>query len=296
MSLTPKRRTTEKAAARSQRNGRRSRGAVTPEGKARAAKANLRHGYYSQAQDEVLIALGEDPAEYRRLMKSLETHLAEAMEAQVVGRIGRTFWRMQRAERMQDGLALKRVRNGMEREQLMAGPQALHIYKTYEALCALYRPINNPDPPPSSQKIEDLIDAFGPQPPEEIKKVFPLYRAYWEAAWKAPLPPDDDGEKSPTPSAAEVERDSAREKLEAVLDPVTTRYGGTRDLFVKTLEQIQSPENIAALMAPRDENAVLMQRAEDSSLRQLWRLTNILMKVRKGVLNLTDSKDSKCSG
>jgi len=173
----------------------------------------------------------------------------------------------------------------------MAAPQALHIYNTYEALCALYRPINNPDPPPSSQEIEDLIDAFGPKPPEEIKKVFPLYRAYWEAAWKAPAPADADGEKSPAPSAAELERDAAREKLDAVLDPVTTRYGETRDLFVKTLEQMKSPENIAALMAPKDENAMLLQRMEDSSLRRLWRLTNILMKVRKGALTLTDSND-----
>jgi len=289
MSLTPKRKMTEKNLAAHRRNGPKSRGAVTPAGKARAAQANLRHGYYSQAQDEVLTALGEDPAEYRRLMKSLETHLAEAMEAQVVGRIGRTFWRMQRAERIQDGLAVKRVRNGMEREQVMVAPQALHIYNTYEALCALYRPINNPDPPPSSQEIEDLIDAFGPKPPEEIKKVFPLYRAYWEAAWKVPA--DADGEKRPAPSAAEMERDSAREKLEAVLDPVTTRYGETRDLFVKTLEQMKSPENIAALMAPKDENVMLLQRMEDSSLRQLWRLTNILMKVRKGGLTLTDSDD-----
>ncbi len=291
MSLTPKRKMTEKNLAAHRSNGPKSRGAVTPEGRARAAKANLRHGFYSQGQDEVLIALGEDPAEYRRMMKSLDTHLAEAMEAQVVGRIGRTFWRMQRAERMQDGLAVKRVRNGMEREQLTVAPQALHIYNTYEALCALYRPINNPDPPPSSQEIEDLIDAFGPKPPEEIKQVFPLYRAYWKAAWKAPVPADEDGEKSPTPSAAELERDSAREKLDAVLDPVTARYGETRNLFVKTLEQMKSPENIAALMAPKDENAMLMQRVEDSTLRQLWRLTNILMKVRKGALTLTDSND-----
>ena len=56
---------------------------------------------------------------------------------------------------------------------------------------------------------------------------------------------------------------------------------------MKKLEQVRSPENIAALMAPKEENAMLMQRMEDSSLRQLWRLTNILLKLRKGALNPT---------
>jgi len=45
---------------------------------------------------------------------------------------------------------------------------------------------------------------------------------------------------------------------------------------------------IAALMAPKEENALPMQRMEDSSLRQLWRLTNILVKVRKGGLHPTE--------
>jgi len=57
---------------------------------------------------------------------------------------------------------------------------------------------------------------------------------------------------------------------------------------MKQLEQVRSPENIAALMAPKEENAMLMQRMEDSSLRQLCRLTNILVKVRKGALDLKD--------
>ena len=54
---------------------------------------------------------------------------------------------------------------------------------------------------------------------------------------------------------------------------------------------MQSPENLAALMAPRDENALLMQRMEDSSLRQLWRLTNMLFRVRNGALTLRDVKN-----
>jgi hypothetical protein len=37
-------------------------------------------------------------------------------------------------------------------------------------------------------------------------------------------------------------------------------------------------------MARQDEKALLMRRMEDSSLRQLWRLTNILVKVRNGAL------------
>jgi hypothetical protein len=50
------------------------------------------------------------------------------------------------------------------------------------------------------------------------------------------------------------------------------------------VEYMQSPENLAALMAPQDEKALLMQRMEDSSLRQLWRLTNVLFRVRNGAL------------
>ena len=57
------------------------------------------------------------------------------------------------------------------------------------------------------------------------------------------------------------------------------------------VENMQSPENLAAMMAPQDENALLMQRMEDSSLRQLWRLTNVLFKVRNGALTHKDVKN-----
>jgi len=44
-------------------------------------------------------------------------------------------------------------------------------------------------------------------------------------------------------------------------------------------------------MAPNDEKAMFMQRREDSSLRQLWPLTNVLFKVRNGALIHKDVKN-----
>ena len=44
-------------------------------------------------------------------------------------------------------------------------------------------------------------------------------------------------------------------------------------------------------MAPQDENALLTQRMEDSRLGQLWRLTDVLFKVRNGALTHKDVKN-----
>ena len=60
--------------------------------------------------------------------------------------------------------------------------------------------------------------------------------------------------------------------------------------FAEQLDEMRSPENLAAMMAPQDEKSLLMQRMEDSGLRQLWRLTNVLFKIRNGALKQKDVK------
>jgi len=47
---------------------------------------------------------------------------------------------------------------------------------------------------------------------------------------------------------------------------------------------------------PNDESAMLMQRMEDSRLRQLWLGTNVLFKVRNGALIHKDVKNEGTSG
>jgi hypothetical protein len=64
--------------------------------------------------------------------------------------------------------------------------------------------------------------------------------------------------------------------------------------MVLVQKQEITEENLAARMAPQDENALLMQRLEYSSLRQLWRLT--LIKVRNGALTHKDVKNEGTSG
>ena len=71
MSLIHQREMTEENLAAHRANGAQSQGAVTPEGKANSAAANLRHGFYCQAPNGALTAWGEDPEDYAGLMSSL---------------------------------------------------------------------------------------------------------------------------------------------------------------------------------------------------------------------------------
>ena len=283
MALTPKRKMTEKKLAANRINARKSQGAVTPEGKRRAARANLRHGFYAQQAPEVLTALGEDPAEFLRLAKSLQDNLAEGLEGELVRRTVRTLWLMQRADHMQDGLALKRVQTGLLVEDVMLAPRLLKNDDIYERLCGLGRLLNGPHPFPSPTQIQAFVDGIGADPPAEIQSLFPLLRTYGELTAKAAGVAHENGGPDSTVSP-DPRQEAARQELSTALHAVAIPYAEASDRLMAESDKIRTPENIAAHMAPKDENSLYMQRMEDSHLRRLWRLTNMLVKVRSGAL------------
>ena len=90
----------------SRRNGARSRGPVTPEGKARSSRNALKHGL---AALHHLVVAGEDPAELEGLTDRLIGELGadSELEARLVRRMAVAFWKAERAERMEVALVAR---------------------------------------------------------------------------------------------------------------------------------------------------------------------------------------------
>ncbi len=189
MSLTPKRRTTEKKLAANRSNGRKSRGAVTPRRQGARCPGQFASRILCAGAEGALAALGEDPEEYARAHEIPANQSGRGSgRASWCGCIGDTLWRMKRAVRMQNGLAAKRVQSGLEMDELVTAPRMLGIHGIYEPLCVIGRMLNRPDSTPSPGEIAAMVKAFGATPPDDVRRLFPLLRAYGEAAAEAPGP------------------------------------------------------------------------------------------------------------
>jgi len=124
MSLVKRPRMTEKRLAALQENRKHARGPATAEGRERIRSANLRHGFYSKAGEEALRALGEDPADFRELLEGLldKKTMGDTLQQRIALRMARALWRMDRADRMLDGHALRKAQ-----EQEYARDGRLHM-------------------------------------------------------------------------------------------------------------------------------------------------------------------------
>jgi hypothetical protein len=87
-------------AAASRRNGAKSKGPKTAEGKARSAQNALKHGLRAQKH---IVLPGESAAEYQRLEAALLEELAPdgALQTVLARRVVAAAWRLERAERIE---------------------------------------------------------------------------------------------------------------------------------------------------------------------------------------------------
>ena len=257
-------------------NPQKAPGPLAAEPQANSAMANFRKGLCTESQVELLVALGEEPQDYRRMMESLLEDLEPraGLESQLVEQMGETFWRMRRAQRMRDGLALKSIQNKLEVETLTASQQAVQAMELLEPFAQLEQALSPRGKGPTAAVIDEFVRGRKEDSSERMREFIVLLESLKE------------------PMEARQRRNArhkARTSLLALMEP----YENLAWQYGRRCEKVKSPENLAAMMATDDPRGVLLQKIEDSHLRRLWRLTNTFAKVRQGVLHKKDVKSDR---
>jgi len=360
MSLVKSPQMTAKKLASAQENGKRSRGPATPQGRERIRSANLRHGFYSQAEAVALSALGEDPAEFEKLRQGLrapETAVA-ALQESVGNRLARAIWRMNRADRMQEGYALRqskeeehgrparqhlqmmRLKMASASWELLAKAVAHEDYFTTrehlemmrdlhheglaqemtEVALALFFHLREPgaplpgtpafDTPPDEENVRRVATKvraiFAPNhPPKhqtEERKACPgvggstnQQDAEASDANQEGKPAEAGQARVPGAEPAPVAEDTytvlteaewqTRQRFRQLLENILTQQveifeEQRHDLLRQSIDG-PSPFERAAEIVPTHPNTEFMQKMEDSNCRQVLRLSNLLIRLRR---------------
>ncbi len=143
MSLVKKHKLSDKKLAANRLNGNQSQGPATVEGKERAGAARLRHGFYARAQEVALCGLGEDPAHFEELLSGLREEFTPqgALQEKLVIRLARVLWLMDRADRSQEGDALRRAQNADQGRPNRLHARMMRLKMTVEMLRSLARSV-----------------------------------------------------------------------------------------------------------------------------------------------------------
>ncbi len=295
MSLTPKRRLTAKKLAANRANGRRSEGAVSRAGKARAAAAFLRHGFYSQSTEVVLAALGEDPAEFERRLHSLidTWEPANALEMGLVMRLARALWRMERLDRIEESLAVKHLERAREFKQRERVIFRVPLYHKMERLKALFAATcMNLDSGIGPQEMKLFEQCRGDLMEEKAKAVLELLLRMQELAGSEALRPVD---------AVQIPATEGEEYIAMYQELTGLLSSEIESLDRLVVESGEEPDEVRAQF-DRDEILVgvearttLTARREELSLRQVWRITNLLMKIKAASAPAKKHQNDECS-
>jgi len=289
MSLTKRPTMTEKRIAASRANGRRSRGARTPEGRARAAAANLRHGFYSEALGDVLVALGEDPGRFEDLVDSLtETwQPANQMEMRLVMRLARVLWHMERADRIQESLTAEQLHRSMPKPTLLQIVDRALKDKANK-LTSLAAEVCQPGHFTRPEDLELFEEVYGDGPQESGSEERSILVSLWRlmkpgTEGAGPVVDGSDPEAEGTLPEEEELRKAQRQNLSMMLlKQIAQIHTKANDDSEGSEGPSHSPYGWDAMMAPRDGNdpLMLMQRWEDSNMRQVLRITELLTKMK----------------
>jgi hypothetical protein len=319
MSLIKKHAKTEKKLAANRRNQRLCHGPVTDEGRECIRAALRRFGYNAPAEETAMRALGEDPAGFQELLEVLweEWNPSGGMQEGVVISLARAMWLMNRAARMQEGCAVRQATevNTGRADRLHA--KIMRLKMTEDRLGRLAQAVAREyyvTPQDDLERMKNLhqegdlkemgeialalfyqlqapgTDEDGMDEMErarivvrQVKDIFGIDTKHEDDPAIA-SPPLEEGRDAryPTISPAEWEaRERPRQLLENILKRQVETCQAQRKAILKETREGPSPYERAAEIAPTHPHARLMRRMQDSNLKEVRRLTNLLLKIKR---------------
>ena len=340
MSLVKKPNMTEKKIAANRSNASQSIGPTTEEGIERSATARLRHGFYAKAQETALRGLGEDPTDFEELLVGLREEFTPAgvLQERLVIRLARVLWLMDRADRSQEGVALRRARSADDGRDNRLHARMMRLKMTAETLRSLARSVacwhyvTTCDDLDVIKKLhqegvagdmgEIALDFFyqlqdpstdkdGVSTEEKYRKTVNSFRSIFglenvqspvqmlsptgervvirpEGYVEPPGPPEDeedeDSEKDDRYPKITADDWKVREQARKLLRNILTRQveicETQRKALLKESLAGPSPYELAAENAPDHGEALLARRLQDANMREVRRLTNLLLKIK----------------
>ncbi len=336
MSLIKRRRMTQATPAGMGRKKERSRGQTISE---RVCGALRRHGFDTQAEEAAMRDLGEDPAQFHELLEGLwmEHDPVGFFEEGLVIRLARAIWLMNRADRMQEGYALRQAQDVSVGREDRRHVQMMRLKMTANTLRTLARSVaqeNYFTPREDLEMMKTLqqqgevkelggmaLDLFlqlqkpgtdkdGTSAEEQNRRVLTRVRAIFGLDTEpacfnrgnaAPTPPQDgppgtgatlpapqvagapqaEPDEAESPSPEEEAHERARQLLENLLMRMAEICEAQRRTLREESRKGPSPYERAAEIAPTHPHAAAMQKMEDHALRQVERIKNMLMKIKR---------------
>lgn len=268
--------TSQKAAA-DRANARLSNGPATPEGLERMRSSKIRHGFYSSQGSEALRVLGEDPEEFGRLFQSLHNAWQPTDDGQqaLVKRLARLLWRLDRADRIQESMAVCQVANLERGAARQAQQHAAQRERIISVLGDLQHALERGDFGATDADLQAVKEVGGAEPAGLGKEI--LVRLC-QLMRPATTDPDRPAENE---SALAITRSPDRDRLRAELQGILENQIN----HVNAAYEQHSPEELAealrdVTMIPDQPRAEFLSRKEASDLRQLRCTTELLIKLK----------------
>jgi len=333
VSLRKKQTMTQEKISANRRNGRHLHGPSTPEGQERIRAALLRHGFDVQAEEVAMRALGENPADFQELLEALweEYNPVGAAQEGLVIRLARATWLMNRADRMQEGFALRQAREVNSGRQDRAHAQMMRLKITADSLRLLVQAVAQKHYVTTLADLEkmknlhqegvvkemadmalvlfyqlqvpgtgeDGLDPFeaARRMVAQAKEIFGIGMTPDYATPPNVAPDSSEGEEDHQDADVEEEKNDqrypsintaeweARERPRHLLENILRRQveicEEQRQAVLKESVKGPSPYERAAEIAPTHPNALIMRRTQDSYFREVRRVTNLLLKLKR---------------